>query len=103
VVARRSGTSLHRVEAISAKENWPEQRELFRQQLRVEEDGVVLQQLASMHVRSRVACFMSAIRCLSLVDGLLKNEDLTPIELNRLMLALRNSQEVAERAVHGFI
>ena len=28
VVARRSGASLHRVEAISAKENWPEQREL---------------------------------------------------------------------------
>ena len=100
-VARAFGASLGRVETVSAQDSWPEQREAFRRQLRVEEDRLLLQHLASKHVRARVAAFRSAMKVLHLIESRLQQEAIPPGELYRLLKALRACQEVSEMAVSG--
>jgi hypothetical protein len=100
-VAREYGASLGRVEAVSARDGWPEQRESFRQRLQVEEDRLVLSRLASRHVRARYAAFVLAGKILEQVEARLKQEDVSPKELLSLARAAQRSQEISEIAING--
>ena len=100
-VAREFGASLGRVEAVSARDRWPDQREAFRQRLRIEEDRLVLKRLASLHVRARYNAFMLAGQILDLVVERLKLGEIPPKELVSLARAAQWSQEISEIAING--
>ena len=102
-VAREFGASLGRVEVISARDQWPEQRESFRQRLRVEEDRLLLKRLGSKRVRARYAAFMLAGQILDLVEARLKQGDISPRELASLAQAALKSQEISETAINGHL
>ncbi len=102
-VAREFGASLGRVEAVSARDRWPEQRESFRQRLRAEEDRLLLKRLGSKRVRARYAAFMLAGQILDLVEARLKQGDISPRELASLARAALKSQEISEAAINGFL
>ena len=97
-VAKEFGASLSRVEAVSARDHWPDQREANQRHLRIEVDRQMLASMAMKQVRARIATFTTAMRGLEHINAHLKREGLTPKDLNTLILALRISQEVAETA-----
>ena len=97
-VAKEFGASLSRVEAVSARDLWPSQRETNQRRLRAEVDRQMLASMATKLVRARVATFRTAMRALEHLDAHLKRDGLSPKDLNTLILALRISQEVAETA-----
>ena len=102
-VACEFGASVARLEAVSARDRWPEQRESFRQRLRVEEDRLLLKRLGSKRVRARYAAFMLAGQILDLVEARLKQGDISPRELASLARAALKSQEISEAAINGFL
>ncbi len=97
-VAKEFGASLSRVEAVSARDLWPNQRETNQRRLRAEVDRQMLASMATKQVRARLATFMTAMRALEHLDAHLKRDGLSPKDLNTIVLALRISQEVAEKA-----
>ena len=99
-VAREFNASLGRVEVVSAANHWPDQRESFRHRLQMEEDHLILRHLASKHARIRMDFFLSANLLLELIGRSLETGGLKAEDLNRLAIALRNCQEVAERAIN---
>ena len=102
-VAKEFGASLGRVEVVSARDQWPEQRAAFQQRLRAEEDRLLLKRLASKRVRARYAAFMLAGQILELVYDHLQHGGLCPGELARLAKAARISQEISEVAIGGVV
>ena len=97
-VAQEFRASLSRVEAVSARDRWPDLRDTNQRRLRDEVDRQMLARMAMKQVRARIATFMTAMKGLEHIDAHLKREGLTPKDLNTLILALRISQEVAETA-----
>jgi len=97
-LAGRLGVSERAIAAHSGEENWPEQRENFRNELQSREDKQLLERLATQNVRARMAYFSTALRGQQAIDRKLRNDEVSDMALQRLMGALRSSQQVADVA-----
>ena len=97
-LAIQFGVAIGTIEGRSAAENWPEQRETFRSELQSREDKQLLERLAAQGARARIAYFGTALRGQQQIDRRLRNDELTDTSLQRLMGALRSSQQVADVA-----
>lgn len=67
----------------------------------MEEDRLILENLAEKHMRVRMAFFSVAMRVLPLICAHMENEKLSPADLLHLSHALRTCQVVAETAING--